>query len=280
MAEYLLSQAAGELAHLAESLLIPVLTTASGRGSIPEDHPLAFGLVGIYRTRISKKVYEEADLIITVGSKNEEFETGAWKYFPERAKLIQIDIDPFEIGRNLVPDVALVGDAKLALKDLAARIAGKLQKNSIHTQRVQDLQKAKSEYESVVAEECKTDEIPIRTKRVVRELNEVFGKDTDPRQRKWVAGSVVVLFPLLQGTQYLVLPRNARTNLFWNGRCGGNCCEINETGFESRVYHGRRCFPVFYERGTHCRAVRSGRDLGGLEQFRARMGGILSKILG
>jgi acetolactate synthase I/II/III large subunit len=174
----LLSQAAGELVQLAESLLIPVLTTASGRGSIPEDHPLAFGLVGIYRTRISKKVYEEADLIITAGSKNEEFETGAWKYFPERAKLIQIDIDPFEIGRNLVPDVALIGDAKLALKDLAARIAGKLQKNSIHTQRVQDLQKAKSEYEAVVAEECKTDEIPIRTKRVVRELNEVFGKDT------------------------------------------------------------------------------------------------------
>ncbi|MDA4131430.1 MAG: thiamine pyrophosphate-binding protein, partial [Thaumarchaeota archaeon] len=174
----ILAQATGELVQLAESLLIPVLTTASGRGSIPEDHPLAFGLVGIYRTRISKKVYEEADLIITVGSKNEEFETGAWNYFPIKAKLIQIDIDPFEIGRNLVPDVALVGDAKLALSDLAANTATMLKRGEIHTQRVKDLQRAKTEYEAVVSEECKTADVPIRTKRVVRELNEVFGKDT------------------------------------------------------------------------------------------------------
>jgi len=173
-----LSQASGELLQFAESLLIPVLTTASGRGSIPEDHPLAFGLVGIYRTRISKKVYEEADLIITVGSKNEEFETGAWTYFPEKAKLIQIDIDPFEIGRNLVPDVALVGDARLALKDLTAQLASAIKKDDIHSQRVEDLKRALSEYEAVVENECRTDEVPIRTKRVVRELNEVFGKDT------------------------------------------------------------------------------------------------------
>jgi acetolactate synthase I/II/III large subunit len=173
-----LSQASGELQQFAESLLIPVLTTASGRGSIPEDHPLAFGLVGIYRTRISKKVYEEADLIITIGSKNEEFETGAWTYFPEKTKLIQIDIDSFEIGRNLVPDVALVGDARLALKDLTTQLASAIKKDYIHSQRVEDLKRALSEYEAIVENECKTDEVPIRTKRVVRELNEVFGKDT------------------------------------------------------------------------------------------------------
>jgi acetolactate synthase I/II/III large subunit len=174
----ILSQASGELLQLAESLLIPVLTTASGRGSIPEDHPLAFGLVGIYRTRISKKVYEEADLIITVGSRNEEFETGAWNYFPGRAKLIQIDIDPFEIGRNLVPDVALVGDAKLALRDLVSNIASALKKGGIRTQRMNELKRARDEYEAMISKECETDAVPIATKRVVRELNEVFGKDT------------------------------------------------------------------------------------------------------
>ena len=174
----ILSQASGELLQLAESLLIPVLTTASGRGSIPEDHPLAFGLVGIYRTRISKKVYEEADLIITVGSRNEEFETGAWNYIPSRAKLVQIDIDPFEIGRNLVPDVALVGDARLALADLVSHISSALKKDQIRTQRIEDLRRAKEEYEAIVSSECRTDAIPIMTKRVVRELNEVFGRDT------------------------------------------------------------------------------------------------------
>lgn len=174
-----LSQASGELIQLAESLLIPVLTTASGRGSIPEDHPLAFGLVGIYRTKISKRVYEEADLVITVGSKNEEFETGAWNYFPRGAKLVQIDIDPFEIGRNLVPSVALVGDAKLALSDLNSALATILKKGTIHSQRIADLQNAKKEYEDAIETECETaNETPIVTKRVVRELNEVFGKDT------------------------------------------------------------------------------------------------------
>jgi acetolactate synthase I/II/III large subunit len=174
----ILSQASGELLQLSDSLLIPVLTTASGRGSIPEYHPLAFGLVGIYRTQISKKVYEEADLIITVGSRNEEFATGAWNYFPSGAKLIQIDVDPFEIGRNLLPDVALVGDAKLALQDLVSQIAIVLKKDQMRSQRVNDLKRAKEEYEAIVSKECKTDVMPIATKRVVRELNEVFGKDT------------------------------------------------------------------------------------------------------
>lgn len=176
----ILSQASSELVQLAESFLIPVLTTASGRSSIPEDHPLAFGLVGIYRTKISRKVYDEADLIITIGSRNEEFETGAWNYFPSKAKFIQIDVDPFEVGRNLVPDVALVGDARLALTDLVSALATIMKReDGLRTQRVKDLQRAKTEYEAMVDSECKNaNEVPIMTKRVVHELNDVFGKDT------------------------------------------------------------------------------------------------------
>ncbi len=168
----------GALTQLAESLLIPVLTTASGRGCIPEDHPLAFGMVGLYRTAISKKVYQEADLLISVGSKNEEFATAAWNYYPQGAKMIQIDVDPSEIGRNFIPDVSLVGDAKLALRDLVAALTTMIRKDAIRSQRVADLKKAKREYEEMVDEECKTDAVPIRTKRVVHELNEVFGKNT------------------------------------------------------------------------------------------------------
>jgi len=174
----MLSQASRELIHLAESLLIPVVTTASGRGCIPEDHPLAFGMVGLYRTRISKKVYEEADLIISIGSKNEEFATGVWSYFPEKAKMIQVDIDPFEIGRNFVPDVSMVGDAKLALRDLASMLATMIKKDQLHTQRIADLKKAKQEYEEIVTEECRSDDVPIKSRRVVRELNQVFGRNT------------------------------------------------------------------------------------------------------
>jgi acetolactate synthase-1/2/3 large subunit len=174
----MLSGAFAELRMFAETLAIPVLTTASGRGSIPEDHPLAAGLVGIYRTKISKKLYEEADLIISIGSKNEEFETGGWKFFPSRAKMIQVDIDQFEIGRNLLPEVALIGDARLVLQDLTEGISHLLTNRRVSSERVAHLTKAKAEYEAMVAEECKTDAVPIKSKRVVRELNEVFGRNT------------------------------------------------------------------------------------------------------
>jgi acetolactate synthase I/II/III large subunit len=174
----ILSRATNELVKFAEASTIPVLTTPSGRGSIPEDHPLAVGLVGLYRTRVGKKVYEDADLIISVGSKNEEFQTGGWTYFPKEAKFIQIDIDGSEIGRNFVPNLALVGDAKATLHDLLSGWMELKSKNERWSRRAADIEKAKKEFEAVVEEECKTGETPIRTKRVVWELNRVFGKDT------------------------------------------------------------------------------------------------------
>ena len=173
-----LAQAFDELISFAETLQIPILTTPSGRGAIPEDHPLSFGLVGLYRTKVAKKVYEEADLLISIGSRNEEFQTAGWDYYPKGAKFIQIDVDPFEIGRNFLPDIALVGDAKLALQELIAGITEMIRKEKMRSERVSNLSRARAEYEAIVEEECKTNELPIRTKRVVRELNRVFGKNT------------------------------------------------------------------------------------------------------
>jgi len=172
------SRAFDEVRHFAELLGIPVMTTPSGRGIIPEDHPLALGLVGLYFTEVGEKVYADADLLMTVGSRNEDFQSGQQQFFPKGAKYIQIDIDPHEIGRNWIPDAAVVGDAKLVLQDLRAllqdRVKGKLSGNS----RIGALLRAKEEYEDKVKAECLTDSIPIKTKRVIRELNEVFGKDT------------------------------------------------------------------------------------------------------
>ena len=172
------SRAFEEVRHFAELLGIPLMTTPSGRGIIPEDHPLALGLVGLYFTEVGEKVYADADLLITVGSRNEDFQSGQQQFFPKGAKYIQIDIDPHEIGRNWIPDAAVVGDAKLVLQDLRAllqdRVKGKRSGNS----RIDALLRAKEEYEDKVRAECLTDSIPIKTKRVIRELNEVFGKDT------------------------------------------------------------------------------------------------------
>jgi acetolactate synthase-1/2/3 large subunit len=172
------SRAFEEVRQLAELLGIPVMTTPSGRGIIPEDHPLALGLVGLYFTEVGEKAYADADLLITVGSRNEDFQSGQQQFFPKGAKYIQIDIDPHEIGRNWIPDAAVAGDAKLVLRDLTRLLRHRVKGKGLGNSRIGALLQAKEEYEERVKAECLTDSVPIKTKRVIRELNEVFGRDT------------------------------------------------------------------------------------------------------
>jgi acetolactate synthase-1/2/3 large subunit len=170
------SGAHAELRALAELLGMSVMTTPSGRGIIAEDHVLSSGQVGLYRTRLGMQAFEEADLLITVGSRNEEFQTGAWKIFPPGAKFVQIDIESFEIGRNWIPDAAVVGDAKLVLADLLAIL--KEQPKAEWQARGEALAQAKRTYDAEVAAEGQTGAMPLKTKRVLYELNQVFGEDT------------------------------------------------------------------------------------------------------
>jgi acetolactate synthase-1/2/3 large subunit len=161
---------------LAELLGMPVMTTPSGRGILTEDHPLAIGQVGLYRTRLGMQAFEESDLLITVGSRNEEFQTGAWKFFPPGAKFIQVDIEAFEIGRNWIPDLPIVGDAKLVLSAILDGLEGEAK--SAWRKRFEEWQSAKAAYLQEVEAECRTDAKPIKTKAVVRQINHVFGKHT------------------------------------------------------------------------------------------------------
>jgi acetolactate synthase I/II/III large subunit len=172
------SRAFAEVRNFAERLGIPVLTTPCGRGILPEDHPLALGLVGLYFSELGQKVYRDADLLITLGSRNEDFQSGEQKFFPRRAKYIQIDIAPEEIGRNWIPDAALVGDIGLVLRQWLERIREEPAKKRSVSARIAKLLKAKKLLEDRVRAECETDEIPIKTKRVIRELNDIFGPQT------------------------------------------------------------------------------------------------------
>jgi acetolactate synthase-1/2/3 large subunit len=170
----ILSGAQAEIRELAELRTVPVMTTPSGRGSIPEDHPLALGLVGLYLTKVGERAYGEADLLVTVGSRNEEFQSGSWRYFPRGAKYIQIDIDPFEIGRNWLPDVGIVGDAKSVLRQIMASLRAKRHRD---TRWGDELAEEMRLYTHEVQKECSADTVIIKSKRVVKELEQVFGGD-------------------------------------------------------------------------------------------------------
>jgi acetolactate synthase-1/2/3 large subunit len=173
------SGASGEVVALAELLGIPVLTTPCGRGVIPEDHPLALGLVGLYRTRTGKRVYQNADLVVSLGSRNEEFQTASWSHYPNDAKFIQVDIDPAEIGRNWAPDLALVGDVKLALMDLIAAMSERAARKPLEEMpRVRSVLDAKEAFWEEVEAECGDESSPLKSRRVVHEANRVFGRGT------------------------------------------------------------------------------------------------------
>ena len=176
----ILSRAGAEFREFVELLGIPFLTTPGGRGILSEEHPLAIGVMGIYRTKVGKRVYSDATLVITVGTRNEYLQTHGWKDFPKGAKFIQIDIAPFEIGRNWMPDVGIVGDAKIVLQQLIDAIKEKTGKGKSFEEmpQVKEIVKVKEEFEREVEAECMAEATPIPAKRIVYELSKVFGKNT------------------------------------------------------------------------------------------------------
>jgi acetolactate synthase-1/2/3 large subunit len=176
----MLSGATEEFKKFIELLGIPFLTTPGGRGIISEDHPLALGLCGIYRTRVGKKIFSNSDLIITVGTRNESFQTHGWEDFPQGAKFIQVDISSFEIGRNWVPDIGLVGDARTVLGQLIGTLREKINSKEDFREipRIREIINLKKAFEKEVEAECMVEGTPLPSKRIVYELSKVFGKDT------------------------------------------------------------------------------------------------------
>lgn len=119
------SDASAQVRALAEALAIPVLTSLAGRGAISDDHPLSAGGLGAHRTRVSKQLLADADVVLGLGFRFEEMET-TWRpgFVPAPdATYIQVDIDAAEIGRSVPAQLGIVGDVRTVLDHLLATIA-------------------------------------------------------------------------------------------------------------------------------------------------------------
>ncbi len=112
------SDACEELLGLAEGIMAPVTTTLMGMGAFPSNHPLSLGMLGMHGTRYANYAIQESDLIVAIGVRFDDRVTGKISAFAPNAKIIHIDIDPAEIGKNVRVDVPIVGDAKNILKTL------------------------------------------------------------------------------------------------------------------------------------------------------------------
>ena len=110
-----------EIHELADRFQLPVTTTLMGKGAFDENHPLSVGMLGMHGTAYANFAVTECDLLIAVGARFDDRVTGKLDEFASRAKVIHIDIDPAEVGKNRAPDVPIVGDVRQVLMDLLRR---------------------------------------------------------------------------------------------------------------------------------------------------------------
>ena len=114
--------AAAELAELAHLLQAPVATTLMGLGAFPERDPLALGMLGMHGNVAANYAVHECDLLVAVGARFDDRVTGKLTAFAPQAKVVHIDVDPAEIGKNVAPAIPIVGDARNVLVRLLEAI--------------------------------------------------------------------------------------------------------------------------------------------------------------
>lgn len=179
------SGAFAELRQVAESFAVPVLTTLSGRGSFPDDHPLAGGGLGLHRTDVSKNLLIEADFLLGLGCRFEEMETTwtpGWVPSPD-AFYVQVDMDPTEIGKSIIPKIGIISDIKMLLKDILSclreRKGPDYGADFSNLQRTKDLVKKKKKLEASVEAmaAATTNQKPMSALRVITKIREVFKRD-------------------------------------------------------------------------------------------------------
>lgn len=163
-----LSSAGAEVVALAETCSIPVATSVNGKGTIRDDHPLSVGVVGSYSARCANQVVSEADLVIYIGSHTGDQVTHNWAVPAAGTQVVQIDIDPAEIGRSYAGAIGVVGDAKLAVSRLITAL-GTRRAGEPWLGRAQALVRA---WHDEIEPLRRSDAVPIRPERLCKELSD------------------------------------------------------------------------------------------------------------
>lgn len=170
----LYADASRELQELAELLDIPVFTTMQGKSAFGENHPLSLGAGGRTRTKMVNHFLEKADLVFAVGSSctKEGFTTN----IPDGIPIIQSTIDEIDIGKDYQVEDAIVGDAKLVLKQLIDVIKDRIGTRTESRNRKQEVQSIKAQWLKEWEHKLKSDEVPINPYRVINDLNQAMDK--------------------------------------------------------------------------------------------------------
>ncbi len=167
-----LSEAWDELQALARGLGIPVITSALGKGLIPEDAPLALGAAGAFGPHPANEAARMADVILALGCRFSDLHTSSWlpgcTYNIPPTQLVQVDIDPQEIGRNYPVAVGIMGDCKMVLQQMLAESKNR-SKPDLKTWTA-ELDEARAEWETFLEPRRVSDKTPIQFDRTLDEL--------------------------------------------------------------------------------------------------------------
>ncbi|HWZ56315.1 MAG TPA: thiamine pyrophosphate-binding protein [Verrucomicrobiae bacterium] len=170
------SGAGPEVLKLARALSIPIATSLNAKSLVPENEQLYVGVPGTYSRSCTNKILMRADLVLYIGSQTAGQVTHFWKIPPAGTPVIQIGIDPADLGRNYPNAVSLLGDAKVALKALNEAVgSGKAGSNK---KWIEETQAAVKEWRTEVKPLRDSDAEPMRPERIWKELGDWLPRDT------------------------------------------------------------------------------------------------------
>ena len=165
----IISNACCELKQLAETINAPVMTSLLGKGAFDETSDLALGMLGMHGRKVSNDYINESDLLIAIGVRFSDRTTGRLDSFVPDTKVIHIDIDPAEIGKNVDVDLPIVGDARNILSSLNKVLKDYNPSDEVNNWA--DMIKAKKQE---LFPRVSYDDVPLKPQTVIKEISEVL----------------------------------------------------------------------------------------------------------
>ncbi len=162
-----------ELQSIAELLMIPVVTTFKGKGSFPENHPLSLGPIGMHGHAEANKLMVEADCVLAIGTRFSDRSIGTFEEFEKRLKIIHMDVDPAEIGKNQTTSIAVVGDLQASLRIMVKMLMQKAIKKTEENKWIKHVKEVKQYWR----ENLKLPEGEMTAAKILRKLREVLPKE-------------------------------------------------------------------------------------------------------
>ena len=204
----ILGDAHRQLRQFVEATGIPLATTIMGKGAVPEDHPLCFGITGLFGSPVGNRLTREADVLLAVGTRFSEMDSSSWipgqTFTIPPTKLIHVDIDPQEIGKIYPVAVGIQGDAGAVLQQFLEALTVRRQSPrsgpADQAARVRDLRRAYQEwFDGEVGRHQQSSARPIRPERILWELRRALPRDgiilTDTG---WNKNGVAQQFPIYE----------------------------------------------------------------------------------